>query len=206
MPAEQPTNSTRRHAIKLGLGGLAALGAMQAVQLDAAPAVSSGGIAGGGRATMEGGEAHLAIFGTRLAIPGQAEEQIVGRVQWFDAGWTSDGTAAQASAGCRCSVASDGGLLLETTDVTAYGPIPDVENGREMRGQMSANGEGSYPFVLRAVDAGPPGTREDTISLLVGAAAEEETPSADGDFSYAAEATLVDGDLQLLSFVIATGS
>ena len=94
-------------------------------------------------------------------------------------------------------------MTLVSTSVTSYGPLTDDPSARELRGTMTANGRGSYPFVLRALDVGPPGTGQDRVRLTVGATAAVGTPSAatpTDDFAYSVEATVVGGDLQLLSF------
>ena len=137
------------------------------------------GITGGGVARTPTGAANLALFATELAAadPNQA----AGFVRWVD----------PAFAGV--------GITLESVGAVTYFPVPGQEGVREVRGTMQANGEGEHPFVLRVVDAGPDALGQDTAALAVGdRAAEGGTTSG---FGYAADGTLVGGDIQLLSDV-----
>jgi hypothetical protein len=118
---------------------------------------------------------------------------VVGQVRWTDPAW--EGT----------------GLALESTVVRFYGPLSDVEGGREIIGWMRTDQRpGDLPFVLRVVDAGPPGSGEDTAELWVGDAALADDVSggvfgADlepSGFAYSAVGTLVSGDLQLVSLAV----
>jgi hypothetical protein len=153
---------------------------------------ASGGIAGGGALRTDGGgEAQVAVFATRTEVPGRpGTYAVVGQVRWTDPAWEG------------------AGLALETTTVTYYGPLEGVEGGRAAAGWMRADqAPGAYPFLLRAVDAGPPGSGKDTLALWVGDAVGEEATlaavpvpeAAPSGFRYAAKGTLVSGDLQLLS-------
>jgi hypothetical protein len=151
----------------------------------------SSGIAGGGAVQTAGGEAHLALVATRTpARERQDLFDVVGQVRWTDPAW--EGT----------------GLALESTVVTSYGPLPDDEGGREVVGWMRTEQRaGDFPFVLRVVDAGPPGSGADTAELWVGDPALADavaggafgaSPKVSG-FGYTAAGTLVSGDLQLVS-------
>lgn len=153
------------------------------------------GIAGGGAvSTAGGGETNLVLVATRtenLQRPGVFFAE--GRVVWTDPVW--EGT----------------GLTLESLAITFYGPLPDVEGGRAVAGWMQADkAPGEHPFVLHAVDAGPPGSGDDTVALWVGDAVSEDSvlaelaPSnaAPGGFRYLAEGRLVAGDLNLVSLAV----
>jgi hypothetical protein len=154
----------------------------------------SSGIAGGGAVQTAGGDAHLALVATRTpARVGQDLFDVVGQVRWTDPAWER------------------AGLALESTVVTFYGPLPDVEGGREVIGWMRTDQRtGDLPFVLRVVDAGPPGSGEDTAELWVGdpALADDVAGGAFGadpepsGFGYAAAGTLVSGDLQLVNLAV----
>jgi hypothetical protein len=180
---------TRRHVLTTSaMGALAAgtmAGRLPGVAASRVSMSGGGGIAGGGTAETAEGEAQFSLFASRLELTDEPTPLIFGRVQWVDPNWRSRG------------------LALVSTTVTAYGPVPDDENARELRGTMTANGEGSYPFVLRAIDGGGPGEGQDRVILTVGPDAVAGTPSAatpTDDFAYSAEATVVGGDLQLLRF------
>lgn len=139
------------------------------------------GISGGGSLATANGPAQFTLFATGITASGAAGEPVVrGQVQWT----ATDANGEQ--------------LLLQTVETTDYGPIEGTEGGRFIHGTMSVNGEGEYPFVLNAVDAGPPGEAQDTVSLAVGSEVEGASSS---DFGYAAEGPLETGDIQLLNFV-----
>lgn len=172
---------TRRQAV-LGVAALAALGR---VQTTAAAVRSSRGMAGGGLIALPDGLAHFSLFASRTTSDDDTEV-VLGQVRWFD------------------PTAADGGLTLESTEVTNYVPLDGDENGREVSGTMRVNDD-EYPFVMQAFDDGAPGTGLDRVSLRVGGdvgdATAEATAAADG-FGYEAEGALVAGDLQLLTFDI----
>lgn len=156
-----------------------------------------GGIAGGGAVrTASDGEAHLSLVATRSLVPGQTDAyHVIGQVRWSDPAWEG------------------AGLVLESSVVASYGPLPDVETGRQVVGWMrSEQTPASLPFVLRVVDAGPPGSAADTAALWVGDAVLDDAVFADPDvtsvfgtdlestgFRYTAEGSLVSGDLQLVN-------
>lgn len=75
--------------------------------------------------------------------------------------------------------------------------MPDNDSGRVIRGLMSVNGEGDYPFVVQAIDGEFTGETVDSVTIRVGDAAEGASGSG---FSYTAEGSLVSGDIQLLNF------
>ncbi|MGH2532325.1 MAG: hypothetical protein ACRDJW_08445 [Thermomicrobiales bacterium] len=138
------------------------------------------GIAGGGVVQTASGEAHVSLFASRLVIEGATgEEPVMGAVMWLDPTW------------------EETGLVLASTRIDYYAPVPGLDGGREIRGLMTANGEGAYPFVLLAVDSGLPGAGQDRVALAVGTFAEGDAAAA-SDFGYSAEGAVVGGDLQLL--------
>lgn len=174
---------TRRQTLRSAAlaGGVAALGIGGALpgSVGAQPrfGVGGGGLAGGGTVASENGDAQFSIFATRITLPGEKEEQVIGQVRWVD-----------------------GDVALTSLAVDDYGPLEGDKRARRLVGTMSANGEGSYPFTLTVVDGGEPGTGLDTLSLTVGAA-DAATPVAVAadDFAYdRSDAALTGGDLQLL--------
>lgn len=177
---------TRRQMMALSAASLVGLGFVNGRGVGAQrTAIGGAGIAGGGLVETADGEAQFSLFGSRLLLEGDDEPTFFGRVQWLDPSWQGRG------------------ITLESTEITRYGPPEDDPDVRELRGAMSVDGAGSYPFVLRALDAGGPGEGRDTIVLTVGPEAMAGTPSAAtpaDDFAYAVEATVSAGDLQLLSF------
>ncbi len=171
---------TRRQAV-LGAAAVAALGR---IGQTAAAVRSSRGMAGGGLIALPDGLAHFSLFASRT-ISDDGTEVVVGQVRWFDPG------------------AVDGGLTLESTEVTDYVPLDDDENGRELRGTIRVN-DNEYPFVLQAFDDGAPGSGLDRVSLRVGGLVNgtAEATTATDDLVYEGEGSLAAGDLQLLVFDI----
>jgi len=138
------------------------------------------GFAGGGTVVVPGGIASFAFFGERLQWAGGATPN--GGLVWRDPAW--HGT----------------GLILLSTDIAAYGPVPGATNERELRGHVQVNGQGHQPFVLRATANGTAGSGTDTIELRVGEAAGGATPAATAaaGFSYVASGTFAGGSVALL--------
>ncbi len=174
-------------ALVAGRPARASAGQSQAaasVQLASVPCLCSGsrcqrcliGLTGGGVVQTATGEAQLVLFASRLEV--DSGDPAAGFVRWVVQG-------EEAS-----------GLTLESVGAIAYGPVEGDEQAREVRGTMQRNGEGEYPFVLRAVDLGTAATGQDTASILVGNRMAEG-----GDFGYEGGGTLVGGDLQLLDSV-----
>lgn len=172
---------TRRQAV-IGAAAVAALGR---VRTAAAAVRSSRGMAGGGLVALPDGLAHFSLFASRT-MSDDDTEVVLGQVRWYDPN------------------AADGGLTLESTEVTDYVPLDGDENGRVLSGTMRVNDD-EYPFVLEAFDDGSPGSNQDRVALRVGVAAGDATAEATvaADFAYEAEGFLVAGDLQLLTFEIA---
>lgn len=136
------------------------------------------GITGGGVVRTDHGDVNLVLFATRIgAASGQ---DAAGFVRWIDPN-------------------SGAGLTLESTGPVSYISDTGEERTREIRGLMTGGG-GSDPFILRLFDAGPGQQGKDTAGLRVGASVVDETVAA-GVFGYAAQGTLVGGDIQLLGDV-----
>lgn len=179
MTRHSPTLN-RRHAV---VGGLAALTVgITRPRLTSARAIIQRGVAGGGVVQIDGGtDANVSVFASAIQIPDADQQLFVGRVQWVE---------------------TDSGLVLESTKITACIVMKGREDGREVRGEMSVNGGGNYPFVLQVIDAGPPGAGVDAITLDVGGAVESDdaTPTEGRrGFSYSAGGAIVGGDFQNLS-------
>jgi len=153
--------------------------------------VTQRGMVGGGLVQFAEREAHFSVFASRLIVARKRKEQeaVVGTVLWVD-------TVAR--------------LTMTSTAVTNYRPLEipaDQGQAREVFGTMGVTGEGKYPFYLRLIDAGPPGSGRDTVRLTVGdgaQTAESANPVTGLGFSYAAAGPLVTGDLQLIGFDIDT--
>jgi hypothetical protein len=174
----------RRSAVAAGLAaavaaGLRPAGAAQAMMQRGA--IYQRGMSGGGLAQLAtGAEPRLANFGLFASAMQLSDGTalVLGRIVWIEAGTD---------------------LRLEALAVTSCVPIPDRTDGAEVRGRISVNGEGDYPFVIRAYDAGRPGSGLDRIEIEVNtesARAGVDPADADTGFSYETSATLVAGDLQ----------
>ena len=167
---------------KVVAGGLAAL----AVGLHQAPAADARillarGMTGGGLAKLDGGAeprlAHFSLFASAMQMP-EGNTLFLGKIQWVEAAT---------------------GVHLESTAITQCVALDDRPDGAQIRGQMTMNGEGDYPFIIHAFDSSLPGTGKDALMLEVdGPQAREETdaPTDGGDPVYATTATLVGGDFQ----------
>jgi len=177
------TRSTRRQAaIAAAIGGVAAIVPTATRQVDALPRAGVGGgngIAGGGAMKLAAGVAHFSLFASRLESEEDADPQVFGDLEWVDPSWESKG------------------VTLKSLVVTAYGQPSDEPASREIRGELSVDGEGRYPFVLRAIDAGAVGSGKDAIRLTV---------EAGPDFSYSAEGPITAGGVTLLRFDSSTAS
>jgi hypothetical protein len=138
------------------------------------------GIAGGGAVSTDAGDAHLSLMATNITSddPEATAPLTVGQVHWW--------------------APVDGGapILLESTVVEEYGPMPDNDSGRVIRGLISVNGEGEYPFVVRAIDGGLTGEAVDYVEIQVGDAVEGTSGTG---FTYAAEGPLTSGDVHLIA-------
>jgi hypothetical protein len=137
------------------------------------------GITGGGVVRTDHGDVDLVLFATRLGAT--AGQDAAGFVRWIDPH-------------------TDGGLTLESTGPVSYITDTGEERTREIHGLMMKGGADAGPFILRLFDAGPEQIGKDTAGLRVGAGLGEQTAVA-GAFGYAAQGTLVGGDVQLLGDV-----
>jgi hypothetical protein len=168
----------RRGLLVGGLGALvsAAPGAAQV----SGRMILQRGMSGGGLAQLDAGDgprlANFGLFASAVQLP-EGTTLVLGAIQWLEAGTD---------------------LQLQSIEVARCVPIPDRSDGAQISGRMRVNGEGDYPFVIRAYDGGQPGSGLDRIEVEVNTeAARELTPGAAGDdFTYEATGTLVAGDLQ----------
>lgn len=167
----------RRRMLAAGLGA-AALALPRAAL---ARTILQRGMSGGGLAQLEGGAeprlANFGIFASAVQLP-EGQNLVLGSVQWIEAGTD---------------------LQLRSLEVGQCIPIPNRTDGAEVRGRMQVNGEGDYPFVMRAMDGGAPGSALDRVELEVntgGALDEDADPGSDDTFTYLAAGNLVAGDVQ----------
>ncbi|HEU5433985.1 MAG TPA: post-COAP-1 domain-containing protein [Thermomicrobiales bacterium] len=141
------------------------------------------GMVGGGLVKFEGGEANFSLLATRLTFPDD-REAVVGSLLWVDG--RSD-------------------LTLASTTLTDYENLAGQEKGKRIRGTLTSNGVGAFPFLLDVIDGGAPGSGKDSVALTVGdfvtpaAGSPAGTPSG---FHYAATGMLATGDLQDLDIDI----
>ena len=149
---------------------------------------SGNGIGGGGLIrTDSGGEANFSLLATSTPDPAEPNAPLTqGQILWADSSWAGIG------------------LQLASRRITGYWWTEGVEGGRSVAGWMNAGVvEPMVPFFLQAVDAGRPGSGQDTVRLLVGRAIPAEvmgdTTPTPSDFSYTFEGTLESGDLMLLT-------
>ncbi len=180
MNLRRPVSIPRRKVVAAGLGALAL--AVPGAKEASARVMLVRGMAGGGLAQLEGSDepslANFALFASAMQFP-EGTTLVLGRVQWIAAGTD---------------------LRLDSTSVVQCVPTADRPDGAEIRGRMTYNGQGDYPFVLRAIDAGRPGSGLDRVELAVNtpeARQGAEDPS-DEEFTYEAKANLVAGDCQWL--------
>ena len=169
----------RRGVLAAGIGALAfAIPARAQIETRL---ILQRGMSGGGLAQLEGSDdprlANFGLFASSLQLP-EGKTLVLGAIQWLEAG-------------------SD--LQLQSIEVVSCIPIPERSDGAQVRGRMQVNGEGDYPFLIRAYDGGRPGSALDRIEIAVntpealdGAASQ---PS-DTEFTYEATGILVAGDLQ----------
>jgi hypothetical protein len=88
---------------------------------------------------------------------------------------------------------------MQSLEITQCIPASDRASAAEVRGRMQVNGEGDYPFVIWATDAGRPGSALDRIEIQVNTATAREgaqTQPSDETFSYEAAGNVVAGDFQ----------
>lgn len=168
----------RRQMLAAGVGALTL--AMPRAWQHRTRTILQRGMSGGGLAQIEGSEAprlaNFGLFASAVQLP-DGTALVLGRVQWIEAGTD---------------------LQLLSTEVTQCKPMETRADGAEVRGRLQVNGEGDYPFVARAMDAGRPGSALDRIEIEVNttAALEGEAEPGSDDFEYEASGNLVAGDLQ----------
>ncbi len=145
------------------------------------------GMVGGGLVQFEQGEANFSLFVSRLIFSEDDAEVVVGSVIWVD---------------------EEEGRTLRSTAITEY-IVPEVqpEQGvlRQIRGTMSVDEEGEYPFELEVTDVDLPGSAQDTVVLNVGdgtRTSENATPVSGAGFSYMASGMVATGDIQELDVEI----
>lgn len=166
---------------KVVAGGLAAL----VVGLHQAPAAEARfllarGMTGGGLLKLDRGVepqlAHFSLFASAMQMP-EGNTLFLGKIQWIEAAT---------------------GLHLESTAITQCVALEDRPDGAQIRGRMTINGEGDYPFIIHAFDSALPGTGKDALMIEVDGprAREESDVSGSGDPVYGTTATVVAGDFQ----------
>lgn len=139
------------------------------------------GMTGGGLAQLDGSEeprlANFGVFASSVQLP-EGTTLVLGAIQWSEAGTD---------------------LQMQSIDVTQCIPSNDRASTAEVRGRMQVNGEGDYPFVIWATDAGRPGSALDRIEIQVNTPAALEgaaTQPSDDAFVYEAAGNLIGGDFQ----------
>ena len=169
----------RRQLLAAGAGAL--VFAVPKAQGGSRRVILQRGMSGGGLAQLDGGDeprlANFGLFASSLQLP-DGTTLVVGRIQWIEAG---------------------ADFQLEATEVTQCIPIADRSDGAEVRGRMQVNGEGNYPFVIRAIDGGRPGSALDRIEVEVNTELAREGASGDASddaFTYEAAGNIVAGDFQ----------
>lgn len=181
MRSSKRLGCSRREVMAAGAAALA-LGLVAPAAVSASSLLLNG-MAGGGLAKWESGEAQVSVFVSQVQVSDAVQELFIGRIQWVD-------EAAE--------------VTLETTNLTAYETMTDNAGGRIVRGLMQVNGAGSYPFLLHVIDGGPPGKGADTFDLKVGGAVPGATAwqgvaGNAPNFAYAAAGHLATGDFEWLS-------
>lgn len=165
----------------LAAGVVAALSAAPAAAQVSGRMILQRGMSGGGLAQLEGGDdprlANFGLFASAVQLP-EGTTLVLGAIQWLEAGTD---------------------LQLESIEVVRCVPIPNRSDGAQISGRMRVNGEGDYPFVIRAYDGGRPGSALDRIEVEVNTDAARDLAASDvsdDGFRYEAIGTLVAGDLQ----------
>jgi len=169
----------RRGVLAAGLGALALVATHP--RPAAARTILQRGMSGGGMAQLEGSDeprlANFSIFASAVQLP-DGEALVLGRLQWIEAGTD---------------------FQVQSLDVTQCKPMEDQAAGAEVRGRVQVNGEGDYPFVVRVLDSGAPGSALDRMEIEVNTDLARQGASGDtsnDDFEYVAAGNLVAGDVQ----------
>ena len=168
----------RRWVLSAGVGSLAfalpkAQGSVRTIR--------QRGMSGGGLVQLDGDEAprlaNFGLFASAVQLP-DGTNLVLGTIQWIEAGTD---------------------LELQSLEVTQCQPIANRSDGAEVRGRMQVNGDGDYPFVIRAIDGGRPGSALDRMEVEVNTPLAQEgaePATGDEDFTYVANGNLVGGDFQ----------
>ena len=179
----------RRKIVAAGVGALAL--ALPQVRDAAARVILLRGMSGGGLAQLDGSDeprlVNFGLFASSMQLP-DGETLVLGTIQWLEAGTDFE---------------------LQSIEVTQCIPIPNRSDGAEVRGRMRVNGAGDYPFVIRAIDGGRPGSALDRVEVEVNTAAAREGASgkaSDDTFTYQAAGNLIAGDVQWVIADIESGA
>jgi hypothetical protein len=173
-----PSLLPRRQLLAASFGALALVAPR--AQGVATRIIMQRGMSGGGMAQLEEGDeprlANFGLFASSLQLPDGAT-LVLGGIQWIEAGTD---------------------FQLQSSQVTQCIPLADRADGAEIRGRVQVNGEGDYPFLIRAFDAGRPGSALDRIEIEVNTASalDGANPGSDEAFAYEAAGNLVAGDFQ----------
>jgi hypothetical protein len=189
MDARPRFSLARRRVLVAGVGAIA-LATFRSRDVSARTILQRG-MSGGGLVQIEGSEeprlANFGLFASSVQLP-EGTSLVLGAIQWLEAGTD---------------------LQLQSIEVTQCIPSNDRASAAEVRGRLQVNGEGDYPFVIWATDAGRPGSALDRIEIEVNTPAAREgaegQPSDDA-FNYQASGNLVAGDFQWIIADIETGS
>jgi hypothetical protein len=178
---------------RMAIGGALIGGVGLALPSRQSRIVTQRGMVGGGLVQFDQGEANFSLFVSRLIFSGDDAEVVVGSLIWVD---------------------DAEGRTLRSTAITEYNvPEAQPEQGvlRQIRGTMSVDEEGEYPFELEVTDVDLPGSAQDLVVLKVGdgaRASENATPISGAGFSYMASGMVATGDIQELDveFDLETGA
>jgi hypothetical protein len=179
MDAQPRFSLARRRVLAAGVGAmtLAAIGSREV----SARVILLRGMSGGGLAQLEGSEeprlANFGLFASSMQLP-EGTSLVLGALQWLEAGTD---------------------LQLQSIEITQCIPSDDRASAAEVRGRLQVNGEGDYPFVVWATDAGRPGSALDRVEIQVNTPTAREGAqgeASDDTFSYEAAGNLVAGDFQ----------
>ena len=180
MKAHSRPSLARRQLLAASAGAL--MLAVPKAQGVATRTILQRGMSGGGLAQLDGGDeprlANFGLFASSVQLP-EGTTLVLGAIQWLEAGTD---------------------LQLQSIEVTQCIPSSDRASAAEVRGRMQVNGEGDYPFVIWATDAGRPGSALDRIEIEVNTPAARDGAqgqvSGDDTFVYEAAGNLIGGDFQ----------
>jgi hypothetical protein len=169
MNANTSMSLTRRAVIGALAGGALAAG-LRATNIAAVPSRGvggGGGISGAGIVDAGGGKVQFAVHASRRQIDEAGTFVFAGDLRWEDL---------------------DAGRSLRSTAISFYGPPANDDSTREVVGELSVDGVGSYPFRLRVeLDELAP-LSQDSLRLMVEA------------IGYQAAGPVVFGEIALLTF------